>query len=428
MKKFLTYVIILFNISHTSQIIAQDNQVETQSDALFVFLDCNARNCDFDHFRRQIPWVNWVRDRTQSDIHLLITNQRTASGGLEYTLDFIGREEFTGKQKSIVFQTDPNATDPEVRNQLTNMMALGLVEFVQNNKEIMSRLTINYEAPDSGGVSENTREDDPWNLWVFRVGMSGGMDGEAQQSGYEVNGFANARRIDENYKFELSFDGEYSYEEFDDLEEGETYTNTSEDYSMELLSVWSLSPHSSIGGLAELSKSTFVNKDLGFEAGPAYEFNIFPYEESTRRLLTARYAIGIGAYDYELETIQGKTDDLMALQLLQLRAEIQQPWGQIYAFVEGIQYFAGYTTPQTPYRINTFLRLEYRIFRGFEIDIFGRYSSLNDQFYLPAEGLTQEEILLRRRQRETNFRFNVGVGLSYRFGSKFANVVNPRMD
>ena len=129
-----------------------------------------------------------------------------------------------------------------------------------------------------------------------------------------------------------------------------------------------------------------------------------------------------------LETIQGKNEDLMGLHLLQLRAEIQQPWGQIFAFVEGIQYFAGYTTLQTPYRINTFLSLEYRIFRGLDLDIFGRYSSINDQFYLPAEGLSEEEILLRRRQRATNFRFNFGVGLSYRFGSKFANVVNPRID
>ena len=74
------------------------------------------------------------------------------------------------------------------------------------------------------------------------------------------------------------------------------------------------------------------------------------------------------------------------------------------------------------------VRLEYRIFRGFEINIFGFYSRIKDQFFLPSEGLSQEEILLRRRQRETDFRFNVGVGFSYRFGSKYANVVNPRLD
>jgi hypothetical protein len=30
-----------------------------QSDALYVFLDCQTFHCDFDHFRREISYVNW---------------------------------------------------------------------------------------------------------------------------------------------------------------------------------------------------------------------------------------------------------------------------------------------------------------------------------------------------------------------------------
>ena len=72
--------------------------------------------------------------------------------------------------------------------------------------------------------------------------------------------------------------------------------------------------------------------------------------------------------------------------------------------------------------------MEYRLFRGLELDVFGEGSRIKDQFYLPAEDLSPEEILLRRRQRETDFRFDVGIGFSYRFGSKLANIVNPRFD
>jgi hypothetical protein len=50
----------------------------------------------------------------------------------------------------------------------------------------------------------------------------------------------------------------------------------------------------------------------------------------------------------------------------------------------------------------------------------------NDQIALPAEGVTDEEALLRLRQRATGFEFNVGVGLSYSFGSIYNNIVNPR--
>lgn len=80
------------------------------------------------------------------------------------------------------------------------------------------------------------------------------------------------------------------------------------------------------------------------------------------------------------------------------------------------------------HRVNTFLNFECRLFRGFNLDIFGRFSRIEEQFFLAKEELSEEEILVRRRQRETDYRFDISVGFSYRFGSKFANVVNPRMD
>ena len=55
------------------------------------------------------------------------------------------------------------------------------------------------------------------------------------------------------------------------------------------------------------------------------------------------------------------------------------------------------------------------------------FSRIKDQFFLPSEDLTPEEILVRRRQRETDYQFDLNLGFSYRFGSKFANIVNPRM-
>ncbi|MFQ6046753.1 MAG: hypothetical protein ACE5PT_10425, partial [Gemmatimonadales bacterium] len=49
-------------VSAAPMLAAQEPQIDTTL-ALKVFLDCNAPNCDFDHFRREITWVNWVRDR-----------------------------------------------------------------------------------------------------------------------------------------------------------------------------------------------------------------------------------------------------------------------------------------------------------------------------------------------------------------------------
>jgi hypothetical protein len=54
------------------------------------------------------------------------------------------------------------------------------------------------------------------------------------------------------------------------------------------------------------------------------------------------------------------------------------------------------------------------------------YQWLRDQLYLSAKGATAEQILLRQRQLETSYRYFYNIGIQYRFGSIFNNVVNPR--
>jgi len=399
----------------------QEPAADTTAQALFVFLDCNARNCDFDHFRREITWVNWMRDRQDADVHLLITAQQTGGGGWQYTLDFLGRRSFEGVGKSTLFTSHPDDTDAEVREGLTQSIALGLVQFVEATP-VAPRLRVVYEAPEL--VAVGREENDPWNLWVFRVGGEGNIDGESQERGYSIEGYASVDRVSEDLKINFSLSGEYDHEEFDELEEGVTFVNTAEDYAADLLMVWSLGDHWSIGGRSHVNRSTFLNRDLAVFAGPALEYDIFPYNESTRRAITFLYSIELAAFNYELETVEGKTEEVLPRHSLLIAAAVQQPWGEIFGSVEGIQYLHDPAT----HRINTSLDIEYRLFRGFNLEVSGSFSRIKDQFYLPAENLTPEEILLRRRQRETDYRFDIGIGFSYRFGSKFANVVNPRMD
>ena len=49
-----------------------------------------------------------------------------------------------------------------------------------------------------------------------------------------------------------------------------------------------------------------------------------------------------------------------------------------------------------------------------------------DQINLPKGDADLEEVLLRRRQLETNYEASVSFGFRYRFGSVLNNVVNPR--
>jgi hypothetical protein len=398
------------------------------SSTLFVFLDCQGMafmHCDFDHVRREVTWVNWVRDRQDADVHLLVTVQATASGGFNYTVDLIGLRAFSGTQDTLLYVSDPDDTDPEVREELTNRLMLGLVRYVANST-IAGDLQLSYE-PAVDAVAQDAQEDDPWNLWVFRVGANGSVNGESLQRGYSIGGNASANRTSEAFKFNWRASGRYSRDEFDivDASVGSdtTIVNTRRNYNTNILTVWSLTDHWSAGGTASAGHSSFSNRDLTLTTGPAIEYNIFPYDESTRKSITFLYTIEVNYNNYELVTVTGVTEETLGRHRLEVSANVQQPWGQIFGSVSGTQYFHDLST----HRIDTFLGASFRVFRGFEFNVNGSFSRIKDQFFLPAAGQTPEDILLRRRQRETDFRYRLSVGFSYRFGSKFANVVNPRM-
>ncbi|WP_159102752.1 hypothetical protein [Marinilabilia salmonicolor] len=50
----------------------------------------------------------------------------------------------------------------------------------------------------------------------------------------------------------------------------------------------------------------------------------------------------------------------------------------------------------------------------------------NDLLTIPAGEATLEELLLQERAQSTSYQIYTNVGISYRFGSEFSNVVNTR--
>jgi hypothetical protein len=55
---------------------------------LNLFLDCRAPGCDFNYLRTQLTWVNYVRDRTAAQVHVIATSLATGSGGNQVTLEY----------------------------------------------------------------------------------------------------------------------------------------------------------------------------------------------------------------------------------------------------------------------------------------------------------------------------------------------------
>ena len=70
--------------------------------------------------------------------------------------------------------------------------------------------------------------------------------------------------------------------------------------------------------------------------------------------------------------------------------------------------------------------LSFRVVRGLSLNVNASTSLVRDQLHLAKADLSDEEILLERRQLATDSRYSISFGFSYTFGSIFNNVVNPR--
>jgi len=394
-------------------------QQQATIEALDVFLDCQGVFCDFDHFRREITFVNWVRDRRDAHVHVLATSQATGGGGREFTLAFIGLREFAGRSDTLQYVSRNTDTQTEIRDGQVQTLKLGLMRYAART-QARERLRISYQAAEA--TQAVVPVEDPWDYWVFRTSVGGSIDGESLQQSLSVNGSLSASRVTEPLKITLRTSGRYSRSEYQ-LDAATTYINTQKNLSADGLLAVSLGQHWSAGILTSARSSTRLNQDFALEGGPALEYNLFPYSQSTRRQLTFLYAAGPAMYNYEQETIFDKTFETLPRHRLEVSLEVRQPWGSLNSSLEATQYLHDLARHQ----VNLFGGMQLRLVRGLQLNLFGSVGRIKDQIYLSKAGATDEEILLQRRQLGTDYRYDANISFSYTFGSRFNNVVNPRM-
>ncbi|MGH7458196.1 MAG: hypothetical protein ACREKN_03815 [Longimicrobiaceae bacterium] len=386
---------------------------------LRLFLDCSGFFCDQDYYQTEIDFVDFVRRREDATVHLLITTQRTGAGGLEYTLAFLGQEELEGEDLTLRHVSGATATEDERRSGLAQVMKLGLVGYAAGTPA-GQRLQVSYTPP-GDEVADGEVAGDPWNRWTFRTSLRGFFNGESRISSRSLSGSVSASRTTEVWKTRLSLSGNDRKSSFE-IDSLTTVESTSRSYGLSGLAVRGLNDNWSVGGRASATSSTFLNQDLALRLAPGVEYSVFPYGESTRRLLTLQYAVGINSFDYEEETIFGKRAEVLFDQSLVASLDVKQPWGSADVSLEGNQYLHDFSK----YRTELSGSLDVRLWKGLSLDLFGNVAYLRDQLFLSAGDATDEEILLRQRQLQTDYRYFLSLGLSYTFGSIFSDVVNPR--
>lgn len=399
----------------------QDSIRAAQDSALRVFLDCPDSYCDFDYYRTEITFVNWVRDRRFAQLHLLITTQSTG-GGREHTLTFIGLERFAGVEDTLRALSRDTDTDDDIRRRITQAMRLGLVRFAAKTP-VASRIEIVYSAPPQAATAVK----DWWNYWVFTAGVSGNYSAEKSQNFFYVGASLSANRITERWKIRLSANASYNESNFhyrQDSVTAFTFMNLQRNYGGDATVARALGPHWSAGIRGAVRQRTFSNEDLAVKAAPILEYDVFPYSQSTRRLLTIQYAPGITAFEYADTTIYGETAETRLSQTLTVSLEAKEPWGSTGVSLQGATYVHDFSK----HHVALFGNLDVRVFKGLSLYFFGSAARVKDRISVAKQaGSTPAEVLLQRRQLETDFTYSMYVQLRYTFGSKFANIVNPRL-
>jgi hypothetical protein len=387
---------------------------------LRVFIDCRSGGCDQEFFRKELSWVDHVRDQKDADVHVLVTGQSTGGGGTEYRIRFIGVGSFSPAEDTFTRNTEAGETEDGRRRMLLQAFALGLIRFAAVTP-VASQLKIT--PPSSTVATQTTAANDKWNFWVFRTGFNVGMDGEASSSFRNFNLNQSANRITNAWKININAGGNYSSSEYD-LGDGERFRSTRKGWNVNSLAVKSLTDHWSAGLKAGALRSSFNNQKLNVRVAPGIEWNFFPYSKSTDRQLTFQWTAGLNRFVYDELTIFLKTEETMFDQSLMSFLNLRQPFGSINVTFEAGHFF----NDVGKYKTKLFVDTELRLTRGLSLNIDGSYQILHDQLYLRLGDSTNEEIIARQRQLETSFRYFAFVGITYRFGSINNNIVNQRFN
>lgn len=396
---------------------AQENNGIGRAVALKVFLDCYY--CDSDYIRRELPFVNYVRDRQEADVHIFVTRESTGAGGMEYRINMIGQKEFEGINDEVIYISRPDETSDITRQGRTRMIAIGLMQYVAKTP-LAGKISINYDTNGDKEATEAEIVEDNWKSWVFDIDLSLDYDQQETYINPETEADLRIEKVTPEWKVEFGLGNDYILRKY--LYEDTVYMSNRIRNSFYHLLVKSLNDHWSAGGRIYVSSDTYQNSRFGWSFYPAIEYNVFPYYESSKKQFRFQYRIGYGYQYYREPTIYDKTEEGLFGQQLSIAYEVRQPWGSVNTSLHGFTYL--HDLSKNNLQLRTYLYL--RLFKGLSLSVSGRAQFIHDQLSLPKSDATAEEVLLRQRQLATQYSYYFKVGFNYTFGSIYNNVVNPR--
>lgn len=414
MRKILVIIIAFVTcfVSLYSESDSLSSQIKNLSPK--IYLKCP--DCDYKYIKTELSYLNYVNYPEDADIIIMINSISTASGGEEYKMIIETNAKFGSARDTILLNTKFDDTDSEERDLLKNFIQLSLTRFLIKTP-LAKYLDLKF-------VKQTTQENpkDKWDYWVFNLNGYIYTNGVKSNNSLSFWSSMSANRITEDLKFKSSVSMNYSQDKFkyNDI----NYQSISRGKSADLLLVSSISDHFSVGGNIFVNQSTYSNEDLGVLIYPAAEYNFFPYSEASTRELSILYKAGMVIYKYNDTTIYNKIRETLFAEEATLSYSQIEKWGNLSASLTLLNYFHDFSK----HKIQLYFGVNLILFRGLSLNISGNFSKINDQLSLPKGGISDEDVLLKRRELQTDYSYYISMGLSFSFGSIYNNIVNPRIN
>lgn len=422
---FIFVVITLFSVNKLSS----QNQ-RPQAKEINLYINCQAY-CDIDYIKTEIKSVNYVLDRFEANVHLLIISEGTGSGQ-KINMFFEGQKEFFGINDTLTYFVLDTETSDIMRQKMVSMLKIGLFRYFTFTP-MLSELEI--KLPDHDTIKKTDNLDiDKWKSWIFNIGTGGNISKDDYQSSKSIrNSFSFYKTTEDikisSYNSMVVSQAKWIYD--DEV----IIVNRNRGYSSNQI-VFSLGPHFSAGGNVSTGYDQYNNYKMYLKIIPAIEYDFFPYKESVKKLLTFNYSVGPAYSKYNDTSYYNISDsEWLFEQNLSANATITQKWGNIYLS-------GGWNT-----FLNNFV-LEGKKIPGMDINSFWIYESFDIQILkglsislsssfsytkgvipnIPKKDFTKDDLITNSRVYPTSKNLYFYWGVNYRFGSKSSNVVNPRFN
>jgi hypothetical protein len=412
MKKIIQVIILL--------LIAQLSFAQSTTKAK-VFIECtNMWLCDFDYLRTELSMVDFVRDRFIADVHVQVNTQYTSSGSEQNTIIFKGQNTFLNQDDTLTYFNESTLSDDDKRKNMVKSVTLGLIKYILHT-EAANNIIITYNKPaDADDTLSLQQQKDPWNYWIMSLGANGFFDGDANYVSQRIYGYICADRETEKTKTNVGLSYNYRKNKFV-ISDEETVVTGNPQTNAYINYITKINQHWGYGIFTSYTKSEFSNYDIKLSLIPKVEYDVFKYKDFNSQRLVLSYGLGVQYNNYKDTTIFYKTEETLLVQDASIISSFTKPWGNINIGA----FYKSYLYDLTKYSLSFSGAVNWNIFKGFKFAVGGSYDITRNLIQLSNQGATRDEVLLQQKQLNSQYCYFIGVGISYQFGSKFNNYINP---